>query len=444
MNFNRHLKDTARLAVPMIIARAGLLIMVAGGTAMMGHYGTKGLAYYAAANAFQVVMVLVGVGLSQGIMILVAQARGANKLQECGRYWRVSLVYSAFLGICMTGICFSGELLLLNIGQTAELAAEAGEVLKMISWGLPALAMWIATSFFLEGLGRPLPSMLLTLSAVILNAALNYIFIFGNLNVQEMGAEGAALATSLTRWFMFIVISLYVLNLRDRNELRILGKLDKFWFTIKKLVKIGVPMGTARGLETAAFSTLTLFAGLLGTAELAGYQIAFNLVALIFMCAIGVAGAATIRVGHSVGQQSPDDIRYAGLAAFFLICLIMLCFSVIFVFFSTTLANLYTDDLTVITIAIPLITIASLLLIFDGGQAVLMGALRGMADIWIPPIIQLFAWWGIAVPIAYVLSFIMEIGTVGLMWGILAGALVSSASLSFRFYFVTKQSIKPY
>jgi Na+-driven multidrug efflux pump len=72
MNFATHLRRIVRLAVPMIVARAGLLIMIAVDTAMIGHYGTLDLAFYAAANALQVVMILVGVGLLQDTVVLVA------------------------------------------------------------------------------------------------------------------------------------------------------------------------------------------------------------------------------------------------------------------------------------------------------------------------------------------------------------------------------------
>ena len=72
MNFATHLKRTVRLAVPMIIARAGLLVMVAVDTAMIGHYGTLDLAFYAAANALQVVMILVAVGLLQGTVRFIS------------------------------------------------------------------------------------------------------------------------------------------------------------------------------------------------------------------------------------------------------------------------------------------------------------------------------------------------------------------------------------
>ena len=70
----------------------------------------------------------------------------------------------------------------------------------MIAWGSPPLMMWVVCTHFLEGLSRPIPGMLVMFGAVLLNALLNWIFIFGNLGGPEMGAEGAAIATSLVRW----------------------------------------------------------------------------------------------------------------------------------------------------------------------------------------------------------------------------------------------------
>ena len=120
----------------------------------------------------------------------------------------------------------------------------------------------------------------------------------------------------------------------------------------------------------------------------------------------------------------------------------MLFFAVIFLFLGTPLAQIYTEDLSVILIAASLIFIAGFVLIFDGGQAVLMGALRGAGDIWLPPLLQFFSWWGVAVPVAYFLVFYMELGASGLMWGILAGSMVSCASLGLRFSGVSRRTIE--
>ena len=442
MTFAVHLSRTLRLAAPMIVARAGLLVMAAVDTAMIGHYGTLDLAFYAASNALQIVMILVGVGLLQGTVVLVAQAHGAGAARDCGGYWRVSLLHGAALGLLMAGICFLGEPLLLAVGQTEELAAGGGDVLRMISWGLPPMAMWVATSFFLEGLSRPMPVMVLMLMAVIGNAGLNMIFIYGHLGAPEMGAEGAAIATSIIRWVMFAALTLYVLGLEDRGVLGIGGAIRDFRKIAGKLLRIGIPMGAARGMEAGAFSALTMFAGLLGTVHLAGYQIAFNMVALVFMSAIGVAGASTIRIANAVGRHNAADIRRAGWSALTLIFLIMAGFAGLFFFVGIQLVEIYSDDGAVIAVAVPLMFIAGLVLIFDGWQAVLMGALRGMADVWVPPLWQFLSWWGITVTGAYLLAFEAGLATAGLMWGFLAGAIVSSAGLLIRFILMSRRPVQ--
>lgn len=444
MTFGRHLRQTLRLALPVVIARAGLLIMVTVDTAMVGHYDTVELAAFAAGNAVQIIMILVGVGLLQGTVIMVSQAHGAGAYADCGRHWRVSLLNGAVMGVIIGALCLLGEPLLTLFGQLPAVAERGGDVLRMVSWGMPAMMLWVATSFFLEGISRPLPGMTLMMAAVLINAGLNMVFIYGHLGVPAMGAEGAAVATSIVRWTMFAALAGYVLTMRDGARLGVRGALREAWTAGKKLRRIGYPLGAARGLEGGAFSALTILAGLLGTVQLAGYQIAFNLIGLIFMCAIGTAAASTIRVGNAVGRASGKDIRRAGWAGVLIIFGVMLAFAGIFLGLGDPLAHIYSDDPTVLPMATTLIGIGGLVLVFDGAQAVLMGALRGLADVWIPPVLQFLAWWGVAVPMAYGLAFALGVGVNGLMWAFLTGAIVSSTLLSLRFHVVARRPPRRY
>lgn len=444
MPFARHLARTARLAAPVIAARAGLLVMVAIDSAMLGHYRTEALAAYAAANAAQVVMVLIGVGLLQGTVILVAQARGAGDNAACGAYWRVSMVHGAVLGLVMSAICLLGRWILEATGQETAVAADGGAVLDMIAWGTPPLMMWVVCTHFLEGLSRPLPGMVVMIGAVLLNALLNWIFIFGNLGGPERGAEGAAIATSLVRWLMFAALVLVVLRLPDAGALRVRVPAVDFRAVSRRLRRIGYPLGAARGLETAAFAALVMLAGHLGTEALAAYQIGYNLIGLVFMCAIGTAAASMVRVGNAVGRRNAADVARAGWAGVFFIVCVMACFAGPFLGLDTALATLYTDDPAVIPAAASLIAICGVILVFDGVQAVLMGALRGIADVWVPPGLQLVSWWCVSVPLGYVLAFAFGVGVDGLMWGILAGALTASGLLAVRFLAVARRPVARY
>ena len=106
---------------------------------------------------------------------------------------------------------------------------------------------------------------------------------------------------------------------------------------------------------------------------------------------------------------------------------------------SDQLAKIYTKDIMVSGIAAGLIGLAGIVLIFDGLQAVLMGCLRGSSDVWIPSLLQLIAWWGLTIPIAWILAFHADLGVKGLMWAFLIGAIAASLMLGIRFIAISKR-----
>ncbi|MFQ5468573.1 MAG: MATE family efflux transporter, partial [Kiloniellaceae bacterium] len=245
---------------------------------------------------------MLGIGLLVGTVILTAQSDGAGRRADAGPIWLTSLWISAGMGTLGGLILLSGPHLLLAIGQSPSLAAGGGRALVMSALGMPAILMYIATTFFLEGLGRPTPGMVVALSANLLNGALNWALIYGNLGAPEMGAAGASLATSITRWVMLAALIGYALGMTDRAGHGLDRGLRGGLAIARKLLRVGAPLSVAAGLETASFATVATFAGRLGEVPLAAYQIAFNIVTLAFMLAIGLSNATSIRVANAVGR----------------------------------------------------------------------------------------------------------------------------------------------
>ena len=194
LTIGEHATATLRFAFPVMVARAGLLVLVTVDTAMTGHAGANELAYYSLAMAPQVPMLLVSIGLLMGTMVLCAQSQGAGNPRLCGAVWYISMLHAAGLGIVFMLVFQAGRALLGALGQNPELAAGGGHVLAMLGWGFPAMLLFASTSFFLEGIHRPKPGMLILLGANILNVPLNWAFIYGNWGAPAMGAEGAEAA----------------------------------------------------------------------------------------------------------------------------------------------------------------------------------------------------------------------------------------------------------
>lgn len=428
-----HIAPTLRLAVPVMFARAGALVIVAVDAAMSGHAGSAELAHYGLASAPQVPLMLVGIGLLLGIVILTAQLDGAGSGAECGAVWRVGLVHAAAYGVVLGLLCQVGEEFLLLTGQAPELAHGGGRVLALFGWGMPGMLLFIATIFFLEGIHRPLPGMAAMLCANLLNAGLNWVFIYGHWGFTAMGAEGAALATTLVRWFLFLFVAAYVLLRVDRDAYGILRPITELRALGRRMRRLGYPMALGHGLESSAFSTMTLFAGLLGAAQVASYTIAMNLVALVFMLALGFSTAAGVRVANHVGRGDAHGLRLAGWVAVAIAALVLGLVSLVFANAPGWLAAWFSRDAAVVTLAASTILVAALALVPDGLQAVLIGALRGLADVWPATLILMTAFWGVMVPLGYWLAVAQGGGAPMLMLAVFGGALVAAVSLALRF-----------
>ena len=119
-----------------------------------GHAAGQELAFFSISLAPQMALLVTGTGLLIGTVVLVAQADGAGRPELAGRIWRLALLIAAALGTLFAVVLMAGEPILLLLGQEPEIAAGGGRVLAMFAPGMPAIMMYIATTSFLEGVGR--------------------------------------------------------------------------------------------------------------------------------------------------------------------------------------------------------------------------------------------------------------------------------------------------
>lgn len=439
---SEHVGRTLSLAVPVMFARVGILLLVAVDTAMTGHFGAVALAHYGLAMAPHVFMLLIGIGLLMGTAVLTAQAEGAGESHHAGRVLRVALLHAAGYGAALAALCYAGEAFLLLTGQDPALAEGAGRVLVIFGWGLPGMFLYTATVFFLEGIDRPVPGMIVMIAANVLNLFLNWLMIFGHWGFSAGGGEGAALATTIVRWCMFFFAAGYVLWRVDPGRYGLRGPIPDLRGLADRFRRIGYPLGIAHGLETSAFSTMTLFAGLLGAVQVAAYMIAMNLISLVFMCALGFATAASVRVGNAVGRRDPEGVRLAGWISVGIASAFLAGVGILFFTASDWLTAVYTSDAAVAAVAAPTVLVAAFVLLPDGSQGVLMGALRGASDVWPATFLYLLSFWGVMIPTGYVLGVVEKQGAPGLMTAVLASTLCAMILLGIRFHRVTKRGVK--
>lgn len=438
-----HVRDTLALAVPVMLARAGLVIMLAVATALTGHAGAHELAYLAIGFAPHIVMLTVGVGLLVGTVVLTAQADGAGRTADCGRIWRLAMAIAFALGLLAAAAMTQGETLFRWLGQEPAIAAGGAEALLMLAPGMAPMFLFVATSFFLEGIGRPEPGMVVSLAANLLNAGLTWILVFGGLGLPPMGAAGAALAISITRWAMFLALAGYVLAMPDGARYGVGARAGGDGATLGKLIRLGAPLALAIGLETSAFAISTAFAGRIGAVPLAAMQVLLNVSALVYMLSLGLSTATAVRVANAVGRADPVGLRRAGWVGTGLVLGLMLVVGLAIALARDVIAALYTDDPAVLAMTVGGLLIIALLVIVDGTQGVLMGAMRGAADLAIPTAIYALAFWAVGVPLGWLLGVESGHGVPALLWSLAFALLLATVLLGARFHVIAARPVRP-
>lgn len=324
------------------------------------------------------------------------------------------------------------------MGQQPELADIAGVYLRTMMWAVLPFYGYIVLRSFISALERPQWALGIMLLAVGLNAALNWLLVFGNLGFPAMGIAGSGLATSIASFFMFAGLVLVCLIDRQFRRYRLFGRWwrsdwPRFW----SLLKLGAPISGILAFEVTVFNAAAFLMGWIGAPQLAAHAIALQIASISFMVPLGIGQAVTVRVGLAFGAGDAEAVSRSGWTAFALgvsfMCVAALCF----VLFPRQLIGIFIDlndpnNAVVIALAISFIAYAAMFQIVDGAQAVAAGMLRGLQDTNIPMLYAAIGYWGIGLPLGYALAFKFGFGGSGIWIGLVAGLASVAVLLLYR------------
>jgi MATE family multidrug resistance protein len=178
--------------------------------------------------------------------------------------------------------------------------------------------------------------------------------------------------------------------------------------------------------------------GWIGTIALAAHGIALQIAAIAFMIPLGLASAATGRVGRAFGRDDRADLGRAANTALRLASLMAFAAATLFWLWPDRLIALYLDHASptaeaVLAYAVPLLLVAAAFQIADSLQAVASGILRGVKDTRTPMLLAVVSYWVIGMPVAWLLAFPLGWGGIGIWWGLAFGLAAAAILLNLRF-----------
>ena len=425
------------IALPLMGAQLAQMGMGVSDAIMAGQYGSADLAGVALGGSLLWPVVLLMMGLIQAVTPTVAQLNGARDYSEIGEVIRQGLWMALFGGLL-------GALILNNIGPVYELvgvdpvaSAISIPYLALASMGFPALMCFFCLRFLADGMGITRPAMFIAITALCLKIPLNYVLIYGEFGLPEMGGAGCGLANAIINWFQLLMIIFVV----SRKRFDITGWRQRVtfpdWQRMKPLLIIGLPIGASIFAEVGLFSFTTLLLGRLGADTVAAHNIAMGLNGILFMPAMALGMAATIRIGFRIGAAEVVDARTTAALALMTTVLIALSGSVFIYLFRFDLVGFYTKDVAVAGLAAELLLFVTFFLILDAIQSTAAGALRGYKDTRAPMWIALFSFWVIGMPLECILGFGLigePMGVYGFWIGISIGVGTAALLISMRLW----------
>lgn len=433
-----HVRATLALGLPLIGAQLAQIAINVTDTLMVGRLGAAELAAAVLGTQSFFLVWVFGIGFAQAVTPLAAAAEGRGDVAGVRRSVRMGFWVLALYGVVATVPLWHFEAILLALGQAPQTARLAGSFMRILEWGMiPALLLAGARSA-LSVLGRTGMILGVTVVGAAFNGVLNAMLIFGTLGMPGLGLNGAAFASALANLAMAAATLLYcgrASRLRPYRFFQRIWRPDRQAFL--EILRLGWPISATILAEVGLFSFASIMMGWLGTVPLAAHGIALQLASIAFMIPLGLAQAATVRVGVAFGRRDWLGLSRSAWVAIGLAFSSGLAGAVLFGSIPETLVGLYLDRSAptapaVLSAGMQLLTVAAAFQMLDCLQAVASGVLRGLADTRASMLIAILSYWGIGMPVAWLLGFVFELGGVGIWTGLAAGLLAAAVLMTGR------------
>ena len=436
------LRHLLRLGAPIALVQFGTTALNFTDVALLGRHEPASLPAMALGNTVAWVTLVFCMGVVTALDPLLSQAVGARDHRAVPRLLGRGALLGLLLSVPSALLLLPAGLWLELAGQPQDLIPTAAGYARLQALGVLPFLWYSVLRSHLSAHARLGPQLWTIALGNALNVLLDWLLIFGECGLPELGADGAAIATVACRWLMFGGLLWFARGdllpplraLRDPQLRAEAFALRPLW----RLFCLGAPIGAQFVLEIGVFAATALCIGHLDAQagevggqgpRLAGHQIALQLASLSFMVPLGLGIAASVRVGWAVGRGDGAAVRRTCAAALVAAAAVMSGFMLLFLLLPEWLAGTMSEHAAVIAVAAALIPIAGVFQIGDGLQVVSIGCLRGLGDVRSPLLANLLGFWLLGLPLGLWLGYGADLGPAGLWWGLVLGLFAVAITL---------------
>ena len=418
-------RQNLMLALPVMLTQLGQITTQMADNLMVGNYGGTNpvpLAAVSFGGSVSFIFFIASIGVAIGLTPLVGELYVRGEHKRSAALLHNGILFYVLLGFICSAAQYAAIPLMSHMGQPDEVVTMAIPYYKMLLVSMPFVMLFFAFKQFLEGVGNTKVEMVVTIIANAVNIALNWVLIFGRMGFDEMGATGAGLSTLISRILASIlIVGWFASQPVYRPYLSGFSLRRWSWTTIRKLIRMGMPISAQAFTESSAFVGTSIMMGWLGTEALSANHISITVSNCSFMIVMAIGAATTIRVSHCYGMRDIPQLSLTIKASYHLVLLWNAIAAITFISLRFAIPAMFTQNAEVISITASLLVYAAMYQLSDGLQHVSAGALRGIQDVKIIMPIAVMAYWVLNLPVGYLLAFHCGMGPDGLFAGYIFG-----------------------
>ncbi|HVY18415.1 MAG TPA: MATE family efflux transporter [Rhodopila sp.] len=423
------------ISVSVTITMLAQLVISAVETLAVARLGITVLAGVTLALSIYLLIFLFALGVVTAVTPIAAQACGRNDEEGVRLAGQHALWVGLTFSLPGTVFLLGGAILLRLHGVTSEATATA-DYLIGAAWGLPAWVCYVAVRSLAVATGRVNVTTAVMLAAVPLHAGLTWWLVFGGLGLPPLGATGAGLAYSLAAvlaWGLLVII--VRASSSDAFSRSLSSPFTWQAQHYQEIVRLGIPFACRIVLREGVLPAAAFIVAPFGASAVAAHAVAARIVDLLGVFSFGFSDAANTRAGVGIGAGNLHQVSSAGWVSVQLSAAVNVPIVILLLSEPARLASWFlgSADHFEIVPAAAVLPVAACVLILEGIQSAIGGALSGMRDAKGPLFIAVLGFWGVGLPVGFLLAHKTAVPALGVWIGLLFGACAATLLHVIRF-----------
>lgn len=426
------LQSLLKLTIPIILLQLLQAAYQLIDTFWVGRLGGNAVAAVSVTTPFVFLSIAVGAGLAIAGSVLIAQYVGAKNQSMVNHVAGQTLLFVLLISICLGALGFTFAPVLLRLMKVSpEVYNGALGFMRFSFIGLVFNFQFIMFNAFMRGVGNPIVPLYIIVGSVLLNFALDPLFIFGWGPIPASGVMGAAIATLSTQVLATVVSFIILFKGKKGIKLRAKNFIPDFSY-IKKAFFLGLPSSIEQSVRGLGVTLMTFLVASHGTLSLAAYGVGSSILQVVMIMGMGFSQAISTLVAQNIGAgKITRAARIGRLGAILSFWSLSGIGIIVFLLASTVVSFFVPDDQQVIAGAAVFLRTVALTWGFLGVQLAFTGVLKGSGNMVTSMVLALVSQFVLQFPIAYVLSHHGNMGVNGIWWAFpVANVIMSLIAMS--------------